>query len=375
MKKSLIVLAAALVALVGCKKDPGSAYTKLEIKQAPEISIEVGETAKLNLVYEPTTLEAPVCEWSSSDTTKVKVDQNGNVTGIALGEANVTAQLGEKKAVCKVNVKDMYDMIEWGAATWWSISKTPLSNDTVVRESTSNPGNFFHCVPILATFRIWDTNVVYDEGLTGVGFIAMGTGCVLLITDSLDQNGPNYYYLGRDSIRFVAPEKWNPYSAEFAYSAPAGLITGEAEANYQYWFKGVGDGATYGTEICIINWDDEEGPSYEDPLVGFMGEGLFVGDESFCKEYDVDATWFDGPFNEEHPSYCGLALTWVEGATEEESGWDLAVPHAWAPTITKHYTLAPANDASRFGNEVREFAKPIQMPKRELKDTKVLVKK
>ena len=47
---------------------------------------------------------------------------------------------------------------------------------------------------------------------------------------------------------------------------------------------------------------------------------------------------------------------------------------AGASHIT-NYTLAPANDASRFGNEVREFAKPIQMPKREFKDTKVLVKK
>ena len=80
MKKYLIVLAAALVALAGCKNNGGgNEYTNIRFKNAT-LEILVGSTDNLQVLYEPTTIEkAPVCEWSSSDTTIVTVDQNGNI--------------------------------------------------------------------------------------------------------------------------------------------------------------------------------------------------------------------------------------------------------------------------------------------------------
>ena len=376
MKKYLIVLAAVVLGLASCNNQEGGEYTRVGIKQA-EIAIAVGESAKLNLVWEPTTLNAPVCVWESSDSSIVTVDENGNIKGIALGKANVSASLGNHKGVCEVSVKDPYELIEWAGATWWNVDKTPLSNDTIVIESQKTPGVFFHCLPILATFRIWDSDISFDdeEGvLTGTGLSMAGTGCALLITDSLDKYGPNYYYLGRDTIRFVDPEKWDPTKAEYAYTAPAGKIVGTAEDHYAWYTDKTNtvEPAWIGTEIFMLNWDSltyEEGGV----LDGFMDEGYFVGDEQVCYSYDVNANFFDFLFLTDKPSYDGFALTWVEGATEEETGWGFVNPLEWAPLSKKHFKLEGNAAAPR--EEVRKFAKPIQMPARKIKNTNVLIKK
>ena len=87
MKKYLVVLAAAVVALASCT-NPGSKYTKISFKNT-EMTLAVGATASLQVLYEPTTLEAPVCVWASSNEQVVTVDQNGNLQAVAEGEANV----------------------------------------------------------------------------------------------------------------------------------------------------------------------------------------------------------------------------------------------------------------------------------------------
>ena len=66
MKKYLIVLAAALVALASCTPSGGNKYTSIRFKST-EIDLAEGAKTTLNVLYEPTTLEAPVCEWSSSN--------------------------------------------------------------------------------------------------------------------------------------------------------------------------------------------------------------------------------------------------------------------------------------------------------------------
>lgn len=101
MKKYLIVLATALVALAGCKGgDESSKYTSIRFKDTA-INLAVGETKKLNVLYEPTTLEPPTCEWSSSNEAVATVD-NGTVTAVAAGTAQITAKNGDLTAVCAV---------------------------------------------------------------------------------------------------------------------------------------------------------------------------------------------------------------------------------------------------------------------------------
>ena len=104
MKKYLIVLAAAAIALAGCKGG-GSKYTSISFKESTRTLI-IGEQVKFSVMWEPTTIEeAPLCTWASSDTTVLKVDENGNVSAESLGTANITATYEDLTAVCKVTVE------------------------------------------------------------------------------------------------------------------------------------------------------------------------------------------------------------------------------------------------------------------------------
>lgn len=84
------------------------------VKQAPEsitlnmseISLSAGSTAALSANVTPDTSYDTSVEWSSSDSTIVKVDENGNVEAVAKGSAVITAAtVNGIKAICTVTVK------------------------------------------------------------------------------------------------------------------------------------------------------------------------------------------------------------------------------------------------------------------------------
>ena len=84
MKKYLVVLAALAMVFVGCKKEDTNKYTSLKFKNA-ELTMAVGATEKLQVLYEPTTLDAPAVVWASSNEEAVTVDQKGTVTAVSCG--------------------------------------------------------------------------------------------------------------------------------------------------------------------------------------------------------------------------------------------------------------------------------------------------
>lgn len=100
---------AVITATVGTK----SAAYDIEVKEVKLVSISIkesttihrGEDETLTVTYNPAdTTDSKNVTWSSSDETIVKVDANGKVTALGLGEANVTAEVGNFKALCKVTV-------------------------------------------------------------------------------------------------------------------------------------------------------------------------------------------------------------------------------------------------------------------------------
>ncbi|MBO7458362.1 MAG: Ig-like domain-containing protein [Paludibacteraceae bacterium] len=180
MKKYLIVLAAVVLGLASCKKQGGSKYTRIYFKNA-EIALAEGASDKLQVLYEPTDLEAPVCEWATSNKDVVTVDQNGNIQGVALGSANVTAKLGELEAVCKVTVKSFlsfYQIEDYGVFSG-DAQGNPLEwvdgTDTTFTLSwaKNGAGATYNCRlaywPVLA----WDGDLTYisGEGFAGAGFL------------------------------------------------------------------------------------------------------------------------------------------------------------------------------------------------------------
>lgn len=89
--------------------------TEIEVKEIPLDSIAfdkvikemvVGTTETLSIIYNPNnTTDLRDVKWESSDTSILSVE-NGVVKALKVGEAEITATVGDKKASCKITVKE-----------------------------------------------------------------------------------------------------------------------------------------------------------------------------------------------------------------------------------------------------------------------------
>lgn len=350
MKKYLVVLAALAMVLVGCKdkdKDGGSEYTKISIKQS-EITLAAGETYKLNLLYEPTTLDAPACTWSSSNAEVATVD-NGTVTAVAPGEATITAKFGELSAACKVIVKTVYGAYEiedysiFGSAP----SSWVEGSDTTINLSWA--GGKFHCRLGYWIMLAWDGNVTYGtEGLEGEGFLLFDSIPFYTIEDETagEYNGTPFGW-GSFRIADTNGAVVNNYGhagklvediyKEYIDSYVTYLITKEGKPNFDLF-----DQAISGASIFLADYvsDPEEPAWYIDyGLISALVKDMTLiwdGDtESFSYQADID--WFN---NLDEDRYFGVKV--------DESGtvkpYDLDI-------ISEHYAtgdFAEADNAPAF---------------------------
>jgi uncharacterized protein YjdB len=68
------------------------------------LSLEAGKTGSLKVTAAPSTATNYTVTWTSNDTTKATVDNNGLVTAVAAGNATITAQVGQYTDTCAVTV-------------------------------------------------------------------------------------------------------------------------------------------------------------------------------------------------------------------------------------------------------------------------------
>jgi hypothetical protein len=133
MKKYLIVLATALVALAGCKGGEGT-ETKLSIKPDAATLI-VGDTTRLAAVITPAEAKYPEdLVWSSSDTAVVKiVAQNGTITAVGKGEANVTVKSESLKleGVCRITAALYEELWQLDWIYYFPDTEELFSEDTI----------------------------------------------------------------------------------------------------------------------------------------------------------------------------------------------------------------------------------------------------
>ena len=72
--------------------------------------------------------------WTSDKPEVATVDEEGKVTGVAEGEANITAQIGQFSATCKVTVKEAKPYLKWNGT---QLVETPMPTTyTKVQNST-----------------------------------------------------------------------------------------------------------------------------------------------------------------------------------------------------------------------------------------------
>ena len=370
MKKYLVVLAALAMVLVGCtekEKEGGSEYTKISFKQS-ELSIGLGETAKLTVLYEPTTLDAPSLTWSSSAPEIVSVS-NGNIEALGIGEANITAKINDLTAVCKVTVQDPFELIQWGGFSLWNFDRTDiLSNDTL--ETELSDGRPVKCVMVSATYCIWNDDIVMDPetyDMMGTGLWIDAPGTVWLITDSLDKKGPNYYYLGSSRLEIVDYDKFNKNDTAFANCIPAGKL-GDA-AGHLAWLND--EAPTLddvkeikGAFINVIAWSSEGG-KYKDLFYGIAGPSIFVENRETSEIlYRANMSWW----LEDDVAY---GLKFVEG---EDGKWYPKEPAEWGVLTPYSYEYLGAQEAPKYTAKA-----PIQhrqtLPSKKNLPTNVLIKK
>lgn len=363
MKKYLIVLAAAVVALASCNKGSeggGSEYTKLAFKET-SITLAVDESAKLNqdLTWEPSSLVAPTCEWASSDTAVATVNQNGLVTAVAAGEANITAKHGDLTAVCKVTVMTFEESWAPSSTVYYFPSKksaAPVSDTTLVYETqkatyTCKLYSVELCIPS-------DVAIPGDED---------GAGDYIFVTASIPfiESSTSGEYIGEPwDLAFVIAEDYNntPYGAEAGSLDPA--IIGNV---WQAYFEAIDAGSS---------------PSFDKDLytTGAKGAHLraaIVQDGSIASYPWFDAIITEGLFytdyNEEQeivPVYQ-LKVDWCAGAL----GTGLALneeAQSYSEVLAKPYAL----DLETYIYEDGEKGKPYGAPKKQVrakKDTKAMI--
>lgn len=339
MKKYLIALAALAMVLVGCKQQGGggSEYTKISFKQT-EISIAQGETYKLIVLYEPTSLDAPACEWSTSNA-EVATVNNGTVTAVAPGEANITAKHGDLTAVCKVTVTTVYGayMIEdygvFGAqpAVWVE------GSDTTIAPSWAG-GKSYHCRLGYWYVLAWDGNVTYvdKEGLQGEGFLLYSLVPFYTVDDTQagEDNGTPFGW-GSFKLKDTNKDERNIGKAgkldqavycEYMDSYITEILAGGDGSNIKWNLL---DSAITGAIIFVADYTgDEPSWSYTDNgLVYSLVKDLTLiwDNDSQTFAYEADIDWFN---NLEEDRFFGLKYT-EEGTVKP---YNLSI-------ISEHYSV------------------------------------
>lgn len=326
MKKYLVVLAAAVFALASCGGG-GSKYTSLKFKES-KIQLAQGQTKKLQVLYEPTTLDAPVCVWASSNPDIVKVDQNGNIEAWAIGSANITATTGEGEsqlqAVCQVEVKSVYDMLVWSQFGCFDVDTDSPIGEPYEVETRSGVKYTAHLFP--GVWYLWDDNIQFvdGEGFSGAGFFSEIETPIELV----EYNGG--YALWTNEIVF------KDLAADSAGVCPAGALT-NAEEWYAYITDSTykGDGSFKGAPVHYVDFDNDDYYYFQ----GFIKNG-WIGDyydgEVDYYYYQMNITWMDG----------------VYGLEINEAGDDFAQPATFANREDKYYENMPS-----------EVAAPVAMPR------------
>lgn len=146
--KALSMLLLAAVAVVGCKDPLEENPIKVHLNKELISNLPVGSSQTLIATLEPKDAVATVV-WSSSDEAVAVVNEEGLVTGVAPGEAVITAAVDKETATCKVIVTAVKPTkieldrtsakIEMGTTLSLEVAVTP--SNAVATDLTWSSGN------------------------------------------------------------------------------------------------------------------------------------------------------------------------------------------------------------------------------------------
>lgn len=131
-------------------------------------SITIGANETLTATVEPKDATDPTVAWSSDKTNIATVDANGKVTGVAAGEATITATAGDKKATCTVTVTTATVAVTGITLNKSNLTLTPNDTGTL-------------CVTAVAPTTATDQTVTWSSDKTSVATVDTSTGKVTAV--------------------------------------------------------------------------------------------------------------------------------------------------------------------------------------------------
>lgn len=325
MKKNLILLAAALVALVGCKKDNSSAVTGIAINPDKIEKFYVGDTVRLGLIISPDGAEFPEdvrVVWTSSDEEVASVvSQNGTVTSGYPGDAVIKVTAGELSAACQIHAN--YEALFWNVAQIFyfpsSKSEQPLNDEIVTIDGKK-------CKLYSVTFLCPNGNDFNEDYSAGEGYALMADVSAYFPIEGTAEEQASLAGNRREITLVTSEEEWKstPYTALVGELDPA-----KAGPIYQEFFekRDAGDQsakpnwtkfkeeAMKGAYLCEIEMSNE-GVSYSHVPDALVKEGFVKivrnGDNAYL-DYDLKIQWILSGWwglavNEDAESYSELLL-------------------------------------------------------------------
>ena len=180
MRKFFIPLAATLIFVCSCEKEPKEvAVTGVSIDQST-VEMMIGEKKQLSAVITPADATDQNITWSSSKKSVATVSDRGLVTAVAEGTTTIKARAGGKTSACIVTVKK-----EIISVTSISLDKNTLSltkGESATLVATVSPSN--------ATYKkiIWassDPNVASVNSEGKVSAVAKGSATITAQVDEV----------------------------------------------------------------------------------------------------------------------------------------------------------------------------------------------
>ena len=158
-----------------------------------ELELEIGETATLNAIVKMD--GEPTVFWSSSDTERVTVDENGNLTALRAGVVVITAQADGETAQCTVSVLPAAPELisaEGGTVRWKAVED---ADAYLVYRKTSDEENWTRLTDENGITAVEYTDTTVEKGGTYHYTVraVMHVGDQTLLS-SCDQNGVQYVW-------------------------------------------------------------------------------------------------------------------------------------------------------------------------------------
>lgn len=296
MKKSLFFALFAFVAFafVGCEPQPGEETNFTIVINQTELTLEMGESVKLNAIITPATDQAPVVKWTSDNPEVVTVNGSGIVEAVGLGTAVITATLdveGVAPATCIVNVTNdaILNNFNLGGFGLFGTPEMIPGTDTVLTLSVGD----CDCQLGYISLYVWDDNIVFvnGTGFSGEGFFFTADLPVYWITSG-ELAG---YYVG-NSTGFYIDSVADAYTAQMgelvdlqAYGDGWNAILLAETKEEIYAAQDIYFASQEGTQFFSIDWATQ-GQSYN---YGNVKYANVLEDDSLGLLFDLELEWYD----------------------------------------------------------------------------------